>query len=89
MGIFERRSLSLVSSCETRSRVANTRGTRNVCRQAIIPEDNMVSSLRDVKIIPTQGVRLDDMHVAIVLESGELSKNNLHLIGKENSIKMA
>ena len=37
----------------------------------------MVPSALDVKIIPTGGIRLDDMHIAIVLESGEFSNKQL------------
>lgn len=37
----------------------------------------MVPSLQDAKLIPVNGVRLDDMHVAIVLESGLFSKKQL------------
>ena len=37
----------------------------------------MLPCVLDVKNIPLEGVRLDDMHIAIVLESGVFSKKEL------------
>lgn len=37
----------------------------------------MLPAVQDIEQIPTRGVRLDDQHIAIVLESSEFSKKQL------------